>query len=37
MRIIQGSPVALACNLGAVDDREGVRWFATLAEQRRRS
>jgi hypothetical protein len=26
-----------ACNLGAVDDPEAVRWFAELAEQQRRT
>jgi acetoacetyl-CoA synthetase len=35
-RIVQGVPVERACNLGAVDDPEAVRWFAALAEQRRR-
>jgi acetoacetyl-CoA synthetase len=34
-RILQGVPVDRACNLGAVDDPEAVRWFAALAERRR--
>lgn len=34
-RIIQGTPVDRACNLGAVDDPDAVRWFAALADERR--
>ena len=34
-RIIQGTPVDKACNLGAVDDPDAVRWFAALADERR--
>jgi acetoacetyl-CoA synthetase len=35
-RIVQGTPVDRACNLGAVDDPDAVRWFAALADERRR-
>jgi len=34
-RIVQGIPVEQACNLGAVDDPDAVRWFAELADRRR--
>lgn len=34
-RIIQGTPVDKACNLGAVDDPDAVRWFVALADERR--
>jgi acetoacetyl-CoA synthetase len=33
-RIVQGTPVEKACNLGAVDDPDAVRWFAALAQRR---
>ncbi len=36
-RIVQGTPIDKACNLGAVDDPDAVRWFAALAEDRRRA
>ncbi len=35
-RIVQGVPVEQACNLGAVDDPDAVRWFAAFAAERRR-
>jgi len=34
-RIVQGVPVEQACNLGAVDDPDAVRWFAAFAAERR--